>query len=126
MTRIHLPGAARWRCAICSAPTDQRHHVDYRADERWALVPLCDDHHERLHRAWEAIERSVSLAVFSAQFIAGPERAEALARIVPATRIAAQLSFADQATRQGEHWREVEATWAELWEEFADEWDHAA
>jgi len=116
MTRIHLPGAPRWRCAICAEPTDQRHHTSYRAEERWALVPLCDDHHARLHRAWEAIDRSVDLAVFSAQFIANPEHAETMARIVPATQLARQLSFADQATPQGEHWRAVEAKWAELWE----------
>jgi hypothetical protein len=107
MTRIHLPGLALYRCAICDEPTDQRHHASYREDELWSLVALCDRHHAGLHRCWEAFRREIPLALFTLQFVVCPEVvAQRAMRALPP----AQLSFGDQLGREGETWRAWEAS----------------
>src|SRR3954454_2399673 len=125
MTRIHLPGMVRWRCAICDAPTDQRHHAAYQGDLRrdddgadaWCLVPLCDHHHAHLHRCWDALSRSVQLPLFTLQYVANPH--VVAARTLKAAQPAAlQLTFADQLSREGEYWRAVERRWRGLEVEF--------
>jgi len=120
VTRIHLPDKGlRLACAICRAPTYQRHHIDYKAPEAWATIPLCDAHHEDLHRSWERVkDQGIQLAVFTARYIASPEGCRAMT--------VSQLSFADQATPEGEYWRWLEGEWDALYAEFGYLRDEAA
>jgi hypothetical protein len=108
MTRIHIPGMHRWRCAICSAPTDQRHHASYRDDPEWSLVPLCEEHHAHLHRCHDALKRSVPLPLLTLQYVVCPEvvmqRATRAAR-----RTHGQLDFGQQVGRAGAAWQAWEA-----------------
>lgn len=93
----------QWTCIICQAPTDQRHHIDYRSPETWTLVPLCNRHHTHLHKVHDRVRGDgVSIAVVSARYLFDPDVARSLAITGDPYR---QLSFADQATPHGEYWR---------------------
>jgi hypothetical protein len=108
----------------CDTRTDQRHHADYRADERWGhrRFPICDEHHAHLHRLWDGISRQIPLTLFTLNYVIDPQATalDAIALMAPAS---AQLSFAELPTRAGEHWRAWEA--AEL-PDFEDWPEHEA
>lgn len=104
MSHIHRPGNNRWICAICHAPADQQHHIDYRAPNNWALIPLCNRHHTHLHKVHDRVreDQPISIAVVSARYLLDPDATRALAITGDPY---AQLSFADQATPHGHYWR---------------------
>lgn len=111
---IHRPGLNRWCCALCGDPTDQRHHIDYWSDPLWALIPLCRRHHTHLHRIHDRVRggirdngKGVTISVVTARYLLDPDAARSLAITGDPYR---QLSFADQATPQGEYWRRWDAT----------------
>jgi hypothetical protein len=132
MSRIHIPGLLRWRCVICDAPTDQRHHAAYKGDFRrdddgldaWCLVPLCDLHHAHLHRCWDALSHGVQLPLFTLQYVVNPHviAVRALKTTQPP---AVQLGFGDLLGPAGEHWRDLERQWRQLEVEFPRD-DHLA
>lgn len=109
MSRFHIPGHTRWLCAICQAPTDQQHHIDYRSPETWAKVPLCNRHHTHLHRVHDRVrDQGVTIAVVSAQYLLDPDAARVLAITGDPRVHPHQLSLGDLATPQGYHWRRWE------------------
>lgn len=125
MAYVHIPGMKRYRCWICGAPSDQRHHAAYPPwrqdlDERFALLPLCEEHHADLHRLHEHLGRKVSLALFTLWYVHNPVLAvQQVQAIQPG-----QLDFGQQNTPQGEYWQQ----WEALFLEFEPEWrqDEAA
>lgn len=125
MAYVHIPGMARYRCAICGEPTDQRHHLTYdrrlEYDDRFDQKPLCEEHHRDLHRLHDSLERKVSLALLSAWYIHDPVLC---VQQVNAIGPARQLDFGQQASPQGEAWR----AWQALYDEFREQWlqDEAA
>jgi hypothetical protein len=109
------PGLATCYVAGCNHVAAHNHHLSYRPKcGNWGIIPLCAEHHDRLHTLHDVIRDRVPLEVFTLRYIMTPDSVEArlkglmeLPTAAPPDIDVKQLSFGDMMGPQGEYWRAI-------------------